>query len=93
MKDDEIIPYLLQLRQPTLFTLDAGFFRRVLCHSKYGLFFLDVEQYEAATFIRRVLRHPAFDTHARRMGYVARVSHTGFSVWTVNSENKTLINW
>lgn len=93
MKDDEIVPFLLQLRQPTFFTLDAGFFKRALCHSKYVLFYLDVEQYEAAAFVRRVLRHPAFATHATRLGIVARVSHTGFTLWQQHADKKVRVGW
>lgn len=93
IKDEEIIPFLLQQRQPTFFTLDAGFFKRNLCHAKYGLYYLDVEQYEAAAFIRRVLRHPSFDTHAKRMGFVARISHTGFTLWQAHGDSKLHIGW
>ncbi|MGH2541569.1 MAG: hypothetical protein ACRDIB_02150, partial [Ardenticatenaceae bacterium] len=31
IKDDEIIPLLHDLRRPTFFTLDSGFFSRDLC--------------------------------------------------------------
>lgn len=68
MKDDEIIPLLLQLQDPTLFTLDAGFFKPKLRHARYSLIFIDVTQYEAATFIRRTLKHKEFDTKAKRLG-------------------------
>ena len=44
MKDDEIIPFLLALRQPTLFTVDRDFYKRELCHTRYSLVYLDVEQ-------------------------------------------------
>jgi hypothetical protein len=64
MKDDEIIPFLLSLRRPTLFTLDLGFYKSGLCHARYCLVYLDVRQDEAATFVRRLLRHPEFDTRA-----------------------------
>ena len=32
MQDEEIIPFLLTLRQPTFFTRDLGFYSRQLCH-------------------------------------------------------------
>ena len=44
MTDEEIIPLLLSLRRPTLFTLDAGFYDRALAHDRYGLVCLDVRQ-------------------------------------------------
>ena len=31
MKDDEIIPFLLSLRNPTLFTVDRHFYKHTLC--------------------------------------------------------------
>jgi hypothetical protein len=62
MKDDEIIPFLLTLQQPTFFTLDWDYFKRSLCHARYGLVYLDVSRDESALFIRRLLRHQAFDT-------------------------------
>jgi hypothetical protein len=91
MKDDEIIPFLRGLRSPTFFTLDADFFRRDWCHARYGLFCLSVKDTEAAFFIRRVLRHPRFDTQAKRMGYVVRVSHAGLAVWWLHAERQ--VNW
>lgn len=77
MKDDEIIPFLQSLRYPTFFTLDADFFRRDWRQARYGLFCLSVKDTEAAFFIRRVLRHPRFDTQAKRMSHVIRVFTTG----------------
>jgi hypothetical protein len=77
MKDDEIIPFLLSLRNPTLFTIDRHFYKRTLCHTRYGLVYLNVGQSEAAIFVRRLLRHPEFDTQAKRMGTVIRASQQG----------------
>jgi hypothetical protein len=93
LKDDEIIPLLLQLHQPTLFTLDAGFHKPTLRHARYCLIHLDVEQYEAASFVRRTLKHKSFDTHAKRMGTVAKVSPTGIMLWLLHSEVKTRFLW
>ena len=68
MKDREIIPFLHQQSQPTFFTRDDDFYDRKLCHVGYCLVYLDVRKEEAATFIRRLLRHRAFKTKAKRMG-------------------------
>ncbi len=57
IKDDAIIPYLLQLPRPTFFTMDSDFYKRRLCHARYCLVYLDVEQPRAAEFVRRLLRH------------------------------------
>ena len=75
MKDEEIIPLLHQLQRPTFFTRDFDFYDRSACHAAYCLACLNVEQYEAASFIRHFLRHPALNTRTKRMGKVVRVSH------------------
>ena len=59
MSDEEIIPLLLQNHLPTFFTRDKGFYKRELCHSRYCLVVMAVKKDEAASFIRRLLRHSA----------------------------------
>ncbi len=80
MKDENIIPFLLDLRRPTLFTLDSDFYKRALCHHRYCLVYLSVDQYDSAIFILRLLRHFNFNSVAKRMGCVLRVSENGLSV-------------
>ena len=93
MQDDAIIPFLLTLRRPTFFTLDFDFYKRRLCHARYCLVCLDVGQDEAATFVRRFLRHAEFDTEAKRMGTVISVSHIGLSVWRLHAEKESKLSW
>ncbi|MBM3130011.1 MAG: hypothetical protein FJ009_15490 [Chloroflexi bacterium] len=93
MKDESIIPFLLTLPRPTFFTLDWDFFKRDLCHSRYCLVHLDVRRNEAATFVRRLLRHPEFDTQAKRIGTVIRASYSGLVVWYYHAEQETLCDW
>ena len=93
MADDEIIPLLLRLRRPTFFTLDFDFYRHRLCHSHYCLVCLDVGQYEAATFARRLLNHREFDTEAKRMGTIIDISQIGLAVWRVHAEQETRLGW
>jgi hypothetical protein len=86
MQDDQdIIPLLHQLDRPTFFTRDLGFFRLRLCRADYSLVCLAIRQNEAARFIRRFLRHPAFNTKAKRAGTVVRVSAVGLRVWRSTS--------
>jgi hypothetical protein len=67
LKDqDGIIPLLHQLKRPTFFTLDRGFYHHRMLHQGYCLVFLDVWDNEAAEYIHRFLRHPAFRTQAQR---------------------------
>ena len=93
MKDDELIPFLLDQRRSTFFTRDLGFYERKLCHGGYCLVCLAVGQYEAATFVRRLLRHPGFNTQAKRMGSVIRVSGARLQVWRLHAEQEVHLSW
>lgn len=93
MQDEEVIPLLLKLRRPTFFTRDDDFYERRLCHAKYGLVYLAVQKYEAAAFVRRLLRHPEFNTQAKRMGTVIRVSQAGLACWRLHAEKPVSFAW
>lgn len=93
IQDEEIIPFLLQLSRPTFFTRDMDFYDRRLCHARYCLVYLAIKKQEVATFVRRFLRHRAFDTQAKRLGTVVQVSHTGLSVWRLHAEEETMLGW
>ena len=93
MKDDEIIPLLMQLRYPTFFSLDIGFFNSRLCHRRYCLACLDVEEHEAAYFTRRLLRLESLNTEAKRMGKVIRASQSGLVIWTSPSQAELRLGW
>ncbi len=93
MKDREIIPLLQQTRRPTFFTRDDDFFKPQLCHARYGLVYLDVEKYESAIFIRRLLKHLEFNTQARRMGNVIRVSQSGLACWRLHVRDEIHFEW
>ena len=93
LQDEEIIPLLVSLRHPTLFTRDSDFYERRLCHSKYCLVYLSVEKSEAALFVRRFLRHPDFKTQANRMGKVIRVSRSGISFWRRHQSRESHVGW
>ena len=58
LQDEEILPFLYHLRQPTFFTRDLGFYRPEVCHRRYGLVSLAVTPEEVAIFVRRVLCTP-----------------------------------
>jgi hypothetical protein len=93
MDDTEIIPLLHGLRQPTFLTLDDDFYERSFCHARYCLVYLNIRRSEAAIFVRRLLRHPEFDTEAKRMGAIVRVSHAGLLVWRLHAEEETFLEW
>jgi hypothetical protein len=54
---------------------------------------LDVRQDEAATFVRRLLRYREFNTQAKRMGKVIRLSTVGLSVWEIHREKESNFGW
>jgi hypothetical protein len=93
LKDTEIIPLLFQLRTPTFFSLDSDFYKPKLCHLRYCLVFVDVGQYEAATFIRRFLSHSEYKTKNKRKGRVIRISHSGISMWRLHAEKEEFLSW
>ena len=93
LTDENIIPLLLRLRRPTLFTGDRDFFRRPLCHPRYYLVQLAVRKRETASYVRRLLRHAAFDTQAKRMGTVLRVTPMGVTAWRLHAEAEEHVPW
>lgn len=94
MKDrEDILPLLHQLKQPTFFTLDHGFYRPTLLHQGYGLVFLDVWDDEAAEYVRRLLHHADFRTQAQRMGKVVRVRHSGVRYWQLHVKSERTLRW
>ena len=93
MSDEDIIPLLLRHQLPTFFTRDQGFYDRRLCHSGYSVVVLAVEKDEAASFIRRLLRHPAFRTRNQRIGKIIRVSRAKISVWAASKQSQIDISW
>lgn len=93
MSDEEIIPLLHRMRRPTFATLDEDYWQRDLCHPRYCLAYLCVRQQEVAVFVRRLLGHPDFDTQAKRMGAVIRLSHGGLLVWRAHAGEEVHRAW
>ena len=91
--DENIFSILRQLRLPTFFTRDAGFYNRRLCHRRYRLVYLDVDKSESAIFIRRFLKHSSFDTKAKRVGHVVRVTHQAVLFWYLRTDLEKSIMW
>jgi hypothetical protein len=88
IKDQAILPFLHQLRRPTFFTCDRGFYDRRFCHADYCLVWLDVDRRLVGDYVRRVLRHSRLNTQAKRMGTVIRVSTAGFHIWRRHGEEE-----
>ena len=93
MKDDQIIPLLHRLDRPTFFTFDGDFYDRRLCYPEYCLVDLDVEEELAADCIRRLLRHRALNSKAKRMGYVIRIGSSGLAFWHIRGKQESRLAW
>jgi hypothetical protein len=93
LQDEEIIPFLHQLRRPTFLTRDRGFYRREVCHRQYGIVYLEVTPEEVAIFMRRVLRHSTLNTQAKRMSTVVRASHRGLGLWRLHAQEEEVKLW
>jgi hypothetical protein len=90
---DEIIPLLHHLPDPTFFSRDPDFYHSGLCHPGYCLVVLSVSRDLAALYIRRFLRHREFNTRAKRMGRVVRVSPSGISYWVTRGQQEQSARW
>ena len=94
MKDHEHILQLLhKLNRPTFITRDLGFFDESRCHANYALVCLAVSQKDAARFLRRFLRHPGFNSKAKRLGVVVLASHQGLRVWRLGKSETEAADW
>jgi hypothetical protein len=91
--EDDVIPLLQSLRHAVLFTCDLGLFKRELCHSRYAIVCLQIPDSEVATYVKRFLRHYEFDTNAKRMGKVVRLSPKKIQCWSVKKETESEVPW
>jgi hypothetical protein len=93
MKDRDIIALLHNMNRPTFFTRDVAFYDRRLCHQRYCIVYLDVEDDEAALYVRRTLRHRELGTRARRMGTIVRVTSARIRAWRADSRREESLAW
>ena len=86
IKDDAIPDLLRRENQPTFLTIDVrDFWRKVPASRKYCVvcFTLsDPQVGEILPALRALLRHPDFNTKAKRMGKVARVKGRSVRYYT-----------
>jgi hypothetical protein len=93
IQDDNILPFLLRLKQPTLLTRDEDFFERRFLHARYCLAWFDMDAGQTAFFIRRFLSHPEFRTSAQRLGKVICIAPRGIEYWSKRADRRTHIKW
>lgn len=88
MQDEEIVALLHHLDRPTFFTLDSDFYDRHLCHARYCLVHLNVDEELIAEQIPRLLKQAMFKTKAQRMGCVIQLSPASVSFWRINAQSE-----
>jgi hypothetical protein len=74
---------------------DRDFWKRELCLARYCRVFLDILEHEGdiAAAVRRLLRHPAFNTHAKRMGKVVRIHPGGVQYRQLGQQALQAVRW
>ena len=76
--DDRIPALLRELRKPTFISIDeAAFWKRQLCDRRYGIAFFALrcdQQREIPSLLRSLTQLSEFDSRAKRMGKVIRIS-------------------
>jgi len=90
---NQIIPFLHLYSRTTFFSHDLGFYNRKFCHSCYCIVILQVDRYEAAEYIRRFLKHPNFNTHNKRMGWIIEVQKTSIKGMRVGKMDEFKFIW
>jgi hypothetical protein len=91
--DSDLIPLLHRHARVTFFTEDSDFAKASLCHPAYALAVLEVSLDDFANMARRFLRHPKFDTVAKRMGNVASIRYERILVWRHGVRGRSLVEW
>lgn len=86
---DDVIPVLLrQAKQPTFITINwPDFWRRVAADKRYCVICFPLPRertHEIPDLLRQVLKLKQFDTKARRMGRVIRVTTSSVHYYRIN---------
>jgi hypothetical protein len=91
--DYEIITLIRQRKGITLVSLDKDFFQPKWLHRNYCLLWLNVHQLKCAEYFRRFLRHPNFNTKAKRMGTVVEAAPACLHVWRLHAKRAERVPW
>lgn len=91
--DERIISVLHDFKNCLFLSSDSDFWDRKYCHSNYCLVYMDVERNETAFFIRKFLKHAAFDTIKKRLGKVVKVSQTTLSYFETKNAAIKKVSW
>jgi len=58
-----------------------------------GIVILRVDRYDAAEYIRRFLKHPDFNTHRKRMGWIIEAHKTIIKGMRVGNTKEIKFTW
>jgi hypothetical protein len=89
---EQILPHLHRSKA-TFHTLDVGFFKRRYAHRDYCLVYYDVPEAKLADWVLRFVRHPQFNTHAKRLGRVVKVTPLKMACWEIHESRIKQIAW
>jgi hypothetical protein len=90
---EDIVPLLHALPKPTFFTSDLGFYDRKFCHHRHCIVIFRVNRHEVAEYIRQFLKHPDFNTHRKRMGWVVEIQKTNIKGMRVGRTDEFKFTW
>jgi len=88
---DEQIRRMLMRSKKTFHTRDRDYYKPIYRHSTYSLVYYEVDDPEWAYYIRCFLRHPLFNTHAKRLGKVIKVTPTHIEFWEIGRIGKVKV--
>lgn len=91
--DNNIISLLHKLNKSIFFTRDDDFYSSKLCHRNYCLVLLGIDKLEAASYIRRILKHPEFDTNDKRIGKVLSIGYNSIKYYSLHDNEEKTVVW
>lgn len=91
--DNNIISLLHKLNKSIFFTRDDDFYSSKLCHRNYCLVLLRIDKLEAASYIRRILKHPEFDTNDKRIGKVLSIGYNSIKYYSLHDNEEKTVEW
>lgn len=93
IQDEDIIRFLHTLKGSTFFSWDSDFYQSKLLHSSYCLVFLDCPKSSITDLIKIFLKLDFFDTKAKRMGKVIKLSTSFIKCYELGKTEEQTITW
>jgi len=90
--DERIINLLSRLKTPTFITWDCkDFYHRRRLDKRYCIICVDIHRTEFVSAVRKIFRHPLFNTAAKRMGKVIRITPTHINYFEIGESQEITI--